>query len=72
MSRFIRLTDFFGNPVYVNVNMIESVSAYRFCGETDGSVIVVGGNFTHVKESLDEVCRMMREAEDAMRRWSDG
>ena len=63
MSRFIRLTDFFGNPVYVNVDKIETVSEYRCCGETDGSVITVGGNFTHVQDGIDEVLRMI-EGED--------
>ena len=63
MSRFIRLTDFFGKPVYVNVDKIESVSEYRCCGETDGSVITVGGNFTQVQESLSEVLRLI-ESED--------
>lgn len=64
MSRFIRLTNIFGDPIYINADTIEVVEYYREYGEDTTCVIgMIGGGFIQVQESLSEVLRMI-ESED--------
>lgn len=64
MSRFIRLTNIFGDPVYINADTIEVVKYYHEYGEdTTCAIEMIGGGFIQVQESLIEVLRMI-ESED--------
>jgi uncharacterized protein YlzI (FlbEa/FlbD family) len=64
MSRFIRLTNIFGDPIYINSDTIEVVEYYRECGEdTTCAIRMIGGGFIQVKESPSEVLRMIESEE---------
>lgn len=60
MSRFIRLTNIFGDPVYINADTVEVVKYYRAYGEdTTCAIEMIGGGVIQVQESPSEVLRMI-------------
>lgn len=64
MSRFIRLTNIFGDPIYINADTIEVVKYYRdYGGDTTCAIEMIGGGVAQVKESPSEVLHMI-ESED--------
>ena len=64
MSRFIRLTNIFGDPIYINADTIEVVEYYRKHGEdTTCAIGMNGGGFIQVQESPSEVLRMIEGEE---------
>lgn len=62
MMRFIKLTHVSGNALHVNVNHL-----IAFWGQDDGTTQITltnKDNFGHVKESSEEIVRLIKNAEE--------